>query len=1204
MGDPEEYPCFEITDLSKDSRFANLPVIDGRIAAMRFYAGTPITTKHGINIGSFFMFDNQPRPNGLTLEQRKTMFTTAANIMKHLESKREAVERRRIALMSGGVARFLDKANELTDLSTSTAAAPGAAPDADGTPSEKPPALSMSNSTDKSDEDKNVVSHDSMVSKSNDGFEDGHVKRGASEIVLDKIKIVLDQAASILRESLELRDGGCVFFDTALRYPADPQSCVEENDGSYFKVPNANGEWEVAPAALSDDEEPTMTGVDPKMTISPGQMRGYDDERRPARVLAMSVAKGSYERSAMLSTKTLTHFVNEYPKGNIWYIDESGYFSSLDQISTNPNPDTGKSGFFGRRKSVDIATPNATRREEEGILLRLAFPKCRQVIFLPLFDSRQNRWHSGSFVYSNNAFPVFTIESELSYISALANSVMVEVSRLDVLRSDAIKQDFISSISHEFRSPLHGILASAEFLYDFNLDQTQRELVSTIQTCGSTLLDTINHVLDFSKINNFEKKGPTGAFSNELDTASNVALLCEDIVQGVVAGQSWSNIEDGNPMRRDSEVHHVDSPVEIVLDFSENMDWKFRVQPGAIKRIILNLVGNSLKYTPSGFILVQLRVKNKAGRANPMALKPNHRILTLNVIDSGKGMSPEFMSRNLFKPFSQQDSLMQGVGLGMAIVKSIVSQLGGRINVRSELGKGTDVEVLLPLEVPGLDWQAQKQEPEHARHRHSAATADVEAVKAVDTVRGFAHDKMVAIWRRADAPRDRNKDLAWKSVQGYCKAWFGFTVLEGQDPETLAKADLVIKEWTELDDDPSTTTDGMLKATRLLILEHGVGGIGTGRSRFEARATTKISMPVGPFKLARSILSLFSDQHPMQALDGDGDNIGPLDRIDGQVIDEGIYPMNAIEDRTAGAKTIKSDDNERVYDYVGAQDALRNLEHAMDAHALNIGMPPERPHSAMAEPKLKRPHGHAQTDSLPAIPTISSLAPQPQETEQRPLHILAVDDNNVNLMLLTRYLKKRSMDTVVTARNGVEAVSAVHRVHEQGRNFDLVFMDISMPIMDGFEATRLIRKFEKSQRTKALAETLQLPRSITRILSEDNVRSILDAELDVLLYPESTIKIPTRGLTGRPVGHVIIGQNAIVEENVRKKIAEIEESNSYIVALTGLASRRDRDEAVTSGFDDFMTKPISFGMIGDLLGRMSTSKERCRGRLGDVGDDD
>jgi GAF domain-containing protein len=66
----DKYPCFIVNDLSQDGRFANLPVVDGSIAAYRFYAGTPITTNHGINIGSFFLFDDKPRDT-LSLEHRR-----------------------------------------------------------------------------------------------------------------------------------------------------------------------------------------------------------------------------------------------------------------------------------------------------------------------------------------------------------------------------------------------------------------------------------------------------------------------------------------------------------------------------------------------------------------------------------------------------------------------------------------------------------------------------------------------------------------------------------------------------------------------------------------------------------------------------------------------------------------------------------------------------------------------------------------------------------------------------------------------------------------------------------------------------------------------------------------------------------------------------------------------------------------------------
>ena len=85
-----EYPCFQVLGLNKHSRYFNQPAVDGSIAAYRFYAGAPITTAHGVNIGSLFMFDNDPRPNGLNLRERKcktiifSLLHTASNTQTRL----------------------------------------------------------------------------------------------------------------------------------------------------------------------------------------------------------------------------------------------------------------------------------------------------------------------------------------------------------------------------------------------------------------------------------------------------------------------------------------------------------------------------------------------------------------------------------------------------------------------------------------------------------------------------------------------------------------------------------------------------------------------------------------------------------------------------------------------------------------------------------------------------------------------------------------------------------------------------------------------------------------------------------------------------------------------------------------------------------------------------------------------------------------
>lgn len=144
-------------------------------------------------------------------------------------------------------------------------------------------------------------------------------------------------------------------------------------------------------------------------------------------------------------------------------------------------------------------------------------------------------------------------------LTPLANTLIL-VSRLASITADQQKGDFIGSISHELRSPLHGILASAEFLSETESDAFQISLVDTISSCGRTLLDTINHVLDFSKINTFEKnlhdaRKPGVRFRrNARRTSSSIkgapplmniyaitdlAAVTEEVIEGVYAGQVY-----------------------------------------------------------------------------------------------------------------------------------------------------------------------------------------------------------------------------------------------------------------------------------------------------------------------------------------------------------------------------------------------------------------------------------------------------------------------------------------------------------------------------------------------------------------------------------------------------------------------------------------------------------------------------------------
>jgi len=298
------------------------------------------------------------------------------------------------------------------------------------------------------------------------------------------------------------------------------------------------------------------------------------------------------------------------------------------------------------------------------------------------------------------------------------------------------------------RSPLHGILGSIEFLHDTSIDAHQSALIGQVETCGKTLLDTINHVLDYSKINDFGSTKEIGASGKGTQSRSNsgkdvslnlvadfdLGVLVEEVTEAIFAGrifnrqrraervkstgvrkvlsrtQSQSLVETvpgDNISNSDTEV--VPQNVAVILNISKEDNWNVRAQPGALRRLIMNLLvsliilytktpsstdnllqGNAIKYTNQGYVEVSLKSKKDAKQLSRISVE-------LRFSDSGKGMSDEFQRDKLYRAFSQEDPFTEGTGLGLSIVRQIVESLKGKIKIKSQQGFGTEVAVTFSL---------------------------------------------------------------------------------------------------------------------------------------------------------------------------------------------------------------------------------------------------------------------------------------------------------------------------------------------------------------------------------------------------------------------------------------------------------------------------------------------------------------------------
>jgi signal transduction histidine kinase len=676
-----------------------------------------------MTIGAYCIMDDKPR-SGVSSEEKLFMSSMANTVFQHLEALRIKTEFQRRDKLVSGLESFVGGLSTLSG------------------PQDEPVMATRNDPA----QDVGPPGPDShgyfpMVEDADDA--NSPSPAAMWELALPTgCKSMFSRAATILRQASDY--DGVTFFYIPASGNAIPSSRSHIQPSSVAHgVPTPPSTFGVAtPTGLPESLAQSDSTSADENTWSDG-----NSSNEPCPYLGSSAGpagKPEHEdhptHNYNFSERDLQRVMGSRPRAEVFLLDRTGKIMPGDTSSSGSGTEIPPAFPESTSVSQGPGSRKKKTRASRVKALRKIHPKARSFVCLPLWDYTRQRWFAFvvCWIVKPTRDPV--VDGDLNFLKIFGNSITNTLSHLDALDVDRAKTSFVSSISHELRSPLHGVLGATNFLNDSGLSPFQSEMVDSITTCGRTLLQTLEHVMDFTKINDFSKNPSKHAMANikgrkhdrsqtlktlpesSLMSSVNMSVLVEEVVESTMMGftvqHDFLHAEDGGTPKITGNLKKVANArrslyrrgrTRVILKVPSNKQWYFDTQAGAWRRIIMNLVGNALKYTAKGLIEVSLEARDLEQQPGDTENNEDCATLVLTVKDTGIGMSPYFMQNQLYKPFSQENSFAPGTGLGLSIVRQVVDSLGGQVNVSSKKGTGTTITVAIECK------RSEKQEPEHEK---------------------------------------------------------------------------------------------------------------------------------------------------------------------------------------------------------------------------------------------------------------------------------------------------------------------------------------------------------------------------------------------------------------------------------------------------------------------------------------------------------
>jgi signal transduction histidine kinase/DNA-binding response OmpR family regulator len=572
---------------------------------------------------------------------------------------------------------------------------------------------------------------------------------------------------------------------------------------------------------------------------------------------------------------------------------------------------------------------------------------------------------------------------------AIARTIRdLDVTRERAVLADRAKSEFLANMSHEIRTPMNGVMGMAELLAKTELDAKQKTFTDIIVKSGNALLTIINDILDFSKID---------AGQLELDPQPfKLAEAVEDVATLVSARVEEKELELAVRVQ-------PDLPEWLVGDV------------GRFRQIVTNLVGNAVKFTDAGHVLVDVSGTVAGGTAE----------LLVKVVDTGIGIPADKVG-HVFEKFSQVDGSStrkhEGTGLGLTISKLLVEKMGGAIGVESKVGEGSTFWFAIPLPVHG------------AKTRKKSVPGDVSGAKVLvvddnEVNRSILLEQLDS-WRfEAVAVSSGREGLAALRQAAGGRRPFELVILDyhmpGMDGAQTAQA---IRDEERIAGTP-------------IIMLTSVDQPGDAK---QFRALAVAAYLVKPARSSLLLDTLVSALHEARQ----------AGEPQGEAAETEKQPQPSLSS-SGEAKALGPDPR-------GAEEpAIEGRAPASPGPSARRSALPEgdKQDGAASASQAERP-GSPGPSSLPSdqvrgLPEgDKNIGAAPADEAEPALAILVAEDNEVNRLVVEQILADTG-HSYALAENG-EIALAMWRARQPA----LVLMDVSMPVMNGLEATRAIRAAE------------------------------------------------------------------------------------------------------------------------------------------------